>query len=161
MNSQLEIKAALTILRPAHDVFEAIVDPEKMKNYFISSSTARMEENKTITWKFPEMDISFPIRVSKIEKDKYISYYWDDFRDNTQTHVEMVLTQKAAEKTFVTITEKSRDNDETGIAWLKSNTEGWANFLACLKAYLEYGINLRKGAFDPLQMPEKNAADNI
>lgn len=28
------------------------------------------------------------------------------------------------------------------------NTEGWANFLACLKAYLEYGINLRKGAFD-------------
>jgi dihydrofolate reductase len=23
------------------------------------------------------------------------------------------------------------------------NTEGWANFLACLKAYLEYGINLR------------------
>lgn len=28
------------------------------------------------------------------------------------------------------------------------NTEGWANFLACLKAYLDYGINLRKGAFD-------------
>ena len=23
-----------------------------------------------------------------------------------------------------------------------------SNFLACLKAYLEYGINLRKGAFD-------------
>ena len=28
------------------------------------------------------------------------------------------------------------------------NTEGWANFLACMKAYLEYGIQLRKGAFD-------------
>jgi len=40
------------------------------------------------------------------------------------------------------------DNDEAGIKWLKSNTEGWANFLACLKAFLEYGINLRKGAFD-------------
>ena len=37
---------------------------------------------------------------------------------------------------------------EAGIKWLKGNTEGWANFLACLKAYLEYGINLRKGAFD-------------
>ena len=31
---------------------------------------------------------------------------------------------------------------------LMGQTEGWANFLACLKAYLEYGINLRKGAFD-------------
>lgn len=27
------------------------------------------------------------------------------------------------------------------------NTEGWANFLACLKAWMEYGINFRKGAF--------------
>jgi hypothetical protein len=39
-------------------------------------------------------------------------------------------------------------NDEKGIKWLQGNTAGWANFLACLKAYLEYGINLRKGAFD-------------
>lgn len=29
-----------------------------------------------------------------------------------------------------------------------ANTEGWANFLACMKAYLEYDIQLRKGAFD-------------
>ena len=40
------------------------------------------------------------------------------------------------------------DNNEAGIKWLKGNTEGWANFLACLKAWLEYGIHLRKGAFD-------------
>jgi len=60
----------------------------------------------------------------------------------------MMLTPKDSNATLVTITEKSMDNDEAGIKWLKGNTEGWANFLACLKAYLEYGINLRKGAFD-------------
>ena len=88
----------------------------------------------------------FPIRVGKIEKDKYISYYWkiDDF----ELFVEITLTPKEDNRTLVTITEKSRNNDEAGITWLKQNTEGWANFLACLKAYLEYGINLRKGAFD-------------
>jgi hypothetical protein len=48
----------------------------------------------------------------------------------------------------VRITEKSRPCDEAGLKWLQGNTAGWANFLACLKAYLEYGINLRKGAFD-------------
>ena len=35
-----------------------------------------------------------------------------------------------------------------GLHWFGGNTEGWANFLACLKAYLEFGINLRKGGFD-------------
>lgn len=66
--STLEIKAAIQIQKPLHEVFEAIVDPEKMSNYFISKASGRMEEGKQI--------------------------------------------------------------------------------LSCLKCYLEYGINLRKGAFD-------------
>jgi hypothetical protein len=55
--------------------------------------------------------------------------------------------------TIVEVTEKSMKNDEAGIKWLKQNTEGWANFLSCLKAWLEYGINLRKGAFDFMKTP--------
>ena len=39
-------------------------------------------------------------------------------------------------------------NNEEGLKWLSGNSFGWSNFLACLKAYLEYNINLRKGAFD-------------
>lgn len=63
----------------------------------------------------------------------------------------MTLTAGESNSTLVTITEKSMANDEAGIKWLKGNTEGWANFLACLKAFLEYGINLRNGAFDFLK----------
>ena len=142
----LEIKAALQISKPGYEVFEAIVDPVKMSNYFISKGSGRMEEGKRVIWKFPEFDMEAPIRVSKIEKNKYISYYWDS--DGIDTLVEMKLTPKGDNSTLVNITEKSRKNDEAGIKWLQGNTEGWANFLACLKAYLEYGINLRKGAFD-------------
>ena len=148
-NQTLEIKAAIQILKPANEVFEAIVEPTKMSNYFISKGSGKMEEGKQIIWRFPEFDMEFPIRVGKIEKDKYISYYWTI--DDLELLVEMTLTPKGNSSTLVTITEKSRDNDEAGIKWLKSNTEGWANFLACLKAYLEYGINLRKGAFDFLK----------
>lgn len=36
---QLEIKAGLQVLKPVVEVFEAIVDPGKMKNYFISESS--------------------------------------------------------------------------------------------------------------------------
>ena len=142
----LEIKAALQILKPVNEVFEAIVDPAKMSNYFISKGSSRMENGKEITWKFPEFDMKVPIKVDKIEKNKFISFYWEN--DGVDLLVEMTLTPRGISSTLVNITEKSRKNDEAGIKWLQGNTEGWANFLACLKAYLEYGINLRKGAFD-------------
>ncbi len=142
----LEIKVALQILKPARTVFEAIIDPEKMSNYFISKSSGRMIEGKQVRWKFPEFEEEFPIRVGKIEQDRYISYHWEV--DGEELLVEMTLTPTDGGATVVTITEKSMKNDEAGIQWLMGNTGGWANFLACLKAYLEYGINLRKGAFD-------------
>jgi uncharacterized protein YndB with AHSA1/START domain len=145
----LEIKVAIQILKPAHEVYEAIVDPKKMTRYFISESSGKMEEGKQIRWRFPEFDTEFPIRVGKLEKNKYVSYRWDV--DGRDLLVEMPLTPADGDATVVTVTEKSMDNDEAGIKWLKGNTEGWANCLACLKAYLEYGINLRKGAFEFLK----------
>jgi len=67
-NQLLEIKTALRILKPAAEVFEAIVHPAKMSNYFISKASGRMEEGKIILGQFPEFVMEFPIRVSKIEK---------------------------------------------------------------------------------------------
>lgn len=145
-NKTLEIKVALQILKPVNEEFEAIVDPFKMSNYFISKSSGRMVQDKEIIWKFPEFDMEFPVRTGKIEKNKYISFYWS--MDGIELLVEMTLTPAGENATVVNITEKSRNNDDDGIKWLTGNTEGWANFLACLKAYVEYGINLRKGAFD-------------
>ncbi len=145
----LEIKAAIQIQKPCHEVFEAIVDPSKMSNYFISKGSGRMEAGKQIHWKFPEFDMEFPIKVGKIVQDQYISYVWE--ADSLELLVEITLSIADQEDTLVTVTEKSRANDESGIDWLKGNSEGWANFLACLKAWLEYGINLRKGAFNFLK----------
>jgi len=150
-DEKISIKTGLVMQKPVHEVYEAIVDPEKMSNYFISEGSGRMEAGKELTWKFPELEMQFSIRVDKTEKDKMISFYWKGI-DEAETLVEIILNPKEDNSTFVTITEKEMDNDEMGIKWLKSNTEGWANFLACLKAYLEYGINLRKGAFDASQI---------
>jgi uncharacterized protein YndB with AHSA1/START domain len=147
MEKNLEIKVALQIQKPVSEVFEAIVDPAKMSNYFISQGSGRMEEGRRLTWKFPEFDMEIPVRADRVEKDSYISFYWSA-EDGMDLLVEVVLTTAENNSTLVNITEKSRVNDEAGIKWLVSNTEGWANFLACLKAYAEYGINLRKGAFD-------------
>lgn len=141
-----EIRTALQIQKPIHVVFEAIVDPGQMSHYFISESTGRLEQNKQVVWKFPEFDEDAPVNVKTIELNRYISFSWDI--EGRQHLVEIELTGKENNSTLVQIKETGGENNEQGILWLKQNTEGWANFLACLKAWLEYGINLRKGAFD-------------
>lgn len=144
---ELEVKAALQISRPPEDVFEAIVDPGKMSRYFIAESSGRMEEGKALEWKFPEFAEWAAIKVVEITPREYISFQWEGAKDAILL-VEMTLLEMPGNATLLRITEGKMDNDEAGIKWLGRNTEGWANFLAGLKAYLEYGINLREGAFD-------------
>lgn len=143
----LEIKTAIQVQKPVGTVFEAIVNPEEMSNYFISKSSGRMETGEELMWKFPEFDMEFPVRVKQAEKDKFISFGWDS-EDGRELLVEITLEPKENDSTLVSVTEKGMPADEAGIKWLAGNTEGWANFLACLKAWVEYKINLRKGAFD-------------
>jgi uncharacterized protein YndB with AHSA1/START domain len=154
--SPLQIKTALRVAKPVSVVFEAMVDPVQMSNYFISHGSNRMEEGKTVQWSFPEMEGSFPVQVKKVVDDKEIVFTWNDV-DGSETTVTITLQPVSETVTFVTIKEGEKAATDDGIRWLKSNTEGWANFLACLKAFLEYGINLRKGAFDPSQMPVQEA----
>jgi uncharacterized protein YndB with AHSA1/START domain len=137
----------MQVLKPAHEVFEAIVDPSKMSQYFIAKGSGRMEEGSHLVWKFPEFDTEFPIEVGQIEKDRFVSWSWTNPEGRTLT-AEITLTPRERDATVVSVTERGMDYDEAGLEWLKGNSAGWAYFLSCLKAYLEYGINLRKGAFD-------------
>ncbi|MBL0913408.1 MAG: SRPBCC domain-containing protein [Bacteroidia bacterium] len=142
---EMVIHAALQVQKPVHEVFEAIVDPARMANYFISDGSGRMEEGRELIWHFPEFPDDVPVRVGRIEKDRYISCYWDvDGREHMN---EMQLEPYGDGSTVIRITERSISGTPD-LNWLKGNTEGWANFLACLKAWLEYGVHLRQGAFD-------------
>ncbi len=142
----LEINCAMQIQKPINEVFEAIVNKDEMSHYFISNSTGNMEEGNQLMWRFPEFDMEFPIKVGKIQTNKYISYYWEN--SGIKLFVEITLTEKENNSTLVSISEKGMENNEIGLKWFSGNSFGWSNFLSCLKAYLEYNINLRKGAFD-------------
>ncbi len=145
----LTANAEIQILKPASEVFQAVVDPEKMQHYFITSSTGKLQPGATVFWKFPEFPESFPVTTHEIKINSYISFDWSG-GENGQL-VEIFLYSTKTNNTIVKIIEKQMDDSVDGIEKAKKQTEGWANFLACLKAYLEYGINLRRGAFDYLQ----------
>lgn len=146
MDDILEAKAAIQVLKPVNEVFEAIVNPEQMSNYFISRGSGRMEEGTTVQWSFPEFEGSFPVRIGKVVKNELVQFYWD--HEGKEHQVEIALSTYKDNAAVIKIVESGEENTPAGIAWAIGNTEGWTNFLSCLKAWMEYGIHLRKGAFD-------------
>ncbi len=150
-NHLLQAKASLNILKPTVNVFQSIVQPHHMCNYFIAQSSGPLTEGNTVTWKFPEMDMEFQVRVTKVETDRLIQFNWGEGENQTEV---IISLRDRGDECFVSITESGKPYSEENLKWLRGNTEGWANFLACLKAYMEYSINLRKGAFLAEQIPE-------
>lgn len=149
---QLKIKTAIQIGKPVDEVFEAVVDPQKMSNYFITQGSGKLEEGKEISWRFPEFEEEAIIKVVEVIPNEYLSFTWQGVAGRSLL-VEMTFLEMPKNSTLLRITEGEMAPDEAGVKWLGQNTEGWANFLACLKAYLEHGINLRKGAFDFMKSP--------
>lgn len=143
MNLKLTAKAALQIQKPIDEVFEAIVNPDKITNYFIAKSSGRMETGKELIWEFGDFPGEFPVKVREVIANKSISFVWDE-----DTVVHITLDQQPDKSTVVKITEGDKELSEENLRWLTDNTSGWTNFLDCMKAYLEYGVYLRKGAFD-------------
>jgi uncharacterized protein YndB with AHSA1/START domain len=140
-------KAAIQVLKPVGEVFEIIAGPKGMTNFWINKTSGRMEEGATLMWGFPEMEGEFAIRVGKVVPDALITFYWPAQRGE-EHEVKIEFTEWQGSATVVTVTESGEPNTSEGLEWAIGNTEGWANFCACLKAWAEYGINLRKGAFD-------------
>ena len=140
---KLTAKASIGIQKPDSEVFEAIIDPEKMQNYFISKGSERLESEKEIFWSFPEFEGSHPLTVKEIISKEKIVFVWDP-----DSVVTIELQKLSQNDTVVKVSEEGHSKDEKGIKWAIGQTEGWANFLACMKAWLEHGIHLRKGAFD-------------
>ena len=140
---RIKAKVQMGILKPAHEVFEAIVDPDKMNKYFITTSTGRMESAKTLTWTWEDFDASHEVKVQNVEKDKLVSFKWEG--SGVEGLVVVTLEPKGENRTLIKISESDWPADLQGATKCMGQVEGWTHFLCCLKAYLEYGINLRVG----------------
>lgn len=139
MNNLTKMKIA----RPAHDVFEAFVDPAKIGNFWFSSSSERWETGKTITLRYEEYNAEGTITIKEIVPDKKIAFEWDY---GTVHLVTITLTQENETSTIVEVNEEGFVEGEDLIPLLVGNKEGWVYMLTCLKGYLEHGITTLRAA---------------
>lgn len=135
----------IKIRKPAHEVFEAFVDPAKIGNFWFSSSSARWEHGKTITLRYDEYAAQVDIKVLDVEADKKIVFQWGAPGEEHIVTISLQALDHAA--TIVEVREEGfNEGDENLTSKLLDNKEGWVYMLTCLKAYLEFGVTqLRAG----------------
>lgn len=135
----MNITTKFKILKPANEVFEAIVDPKKIGNFWFSSSSERWEQGKSITLRYDEYEAEGVINVLEITKNKKIVFSWGE------TEVTMTLKELDDKSTIIEVIESGfNENDPELINKIVDQKGGWVYMLSCLKGYLEHGVtNLR------------------
>lgn len=144
------------ISKPVHEVFEAVANPEHLSRYFTTGGAkGRLETGAVVTWDFHDFPGAFPVNVVEVEQDKKIVLRWDasesvvdvDAAGNHQTTVTMTFEPVDGDRTLVQISESGWKSSHEGLVASYGNCEGWTSMLSAMKAWMEYGINLREGFY--------------
>jgi uncharacterized protein YndB with AHSA1/START domain len=143
----VEVNLHDRILKPVDEVFAAVVDPRKMSHYFISGASGPIKSGATVEWEFADVGAKVRIHVLEVEQNRRIVY---EASHGADTRTTLRFEADTPKSTVVTINEARFPMDENGVKRALGQTAGWTYFLACLKAYLQFDINLRLGLKESL-----------
>lgn len=161
---ELKFRVFAHVSRPVAEVFEAVVDPGQLSNYFTTGgATGRIEEGAVVTWDFADFPGAFPVQIVEVVPHQRIVLEWDaaetdqletsDRSDMADAGYRTTVTMSFkpvdgdAGRTLVEIAEEGWRETERGLKASYGNCMGWSQMLAALKVWLEHGINLREGMY--------------
>ena len=151
---ELKFQVQIRIQKPVEEVFRSVQDPEKLSSYFTNGgASAPMVEGTTVEWAFEDTPGEkvgpFPVKVEKVVPNELIKFKWEG-APGTDTLVEMNFQADGSNATIVRVSESGWPESEENLARSYGNCMGWSQMISSLKAFTEYGINLRKGAYEGL-----------
>lgn len=144
------------ISKPVDEVFEAVVNPDHLSQFFTTGGAkGRLATGSVVTWDFHDFPGAFPVNVVEVVQDEKIVLRWGapentvdaDAEGNNHTTVTMTFAPLDGDRTLVQISEYGWKSTEEGLAASYDNCEGWTGMLCGMKAWMEYGINLREGYY--------------
>ena len=157
---QLKFQVQTKIQKPLAEVFDAVYNPTRLSAYFTTGgASAPLNEGTTVTWRFADYPGDIPVTVKKVVHNKTIIFQWDAYEPpanpdsklppvlDYKTTVEITFESLDTNNTLVRIVEGDWRETQQGLSGSYGNCMGWTQMSCCLKAFLEYNINLRKGFF--------------
>jgi uncharacterized protein YndB with AHSA1/START domain len=145
---ELRFKEYAKIRKPVSEVFDAVVDPVKLRQYFTTGgASAPLTEGAKVTWEFADFPGAFPVHVRKVVPNRSIVLEWQAGDGKYDTRVQMSFEALDAESSKLQIAESGWRETQAGLDASYGNSYGWMQFLCCLKIWLENGIRLREFFF--------------
>jgi len=158
----LKFEVSGRIARPVDEVFEAVVNPEKLSGYFTTGGAkGRLETGATVMWDFHDFPGAFPVQVVEVEKNRRIILQWEAIdgapmedgkhvegnNAGYMTTVTMRFEDLGDGRTLVTIAEEGWRQTPGGLKASYGNCMGWSQMICAMKVWVEHGINLRDGMY--------------
>jgi uncharacterized protein YndB with AHSA1/START domain len=141
--SDINVEVTDRVLKPVPEVFQAIVDPEKLSKFFVSKASAPLSSGQQVSWTFADVGAELAPEIEVVEPDKRIAFTWD--ASGQKARVEIELTPYDEGSTRIRIVESAFPMTEEGVQRALRQSKGWTDFVDCMRAYLEYGVRLRRG----------------
>jgi uncharacterized protein YndB with AHSA1/START domain len=131
------------VLKPVDEVFQAIVDPAKITKYFASDASAPLSPGAAVTWTFADVGVELSPEIRTVEANRRIAFDWT--ASGQKARVEIELTPFDENSTKIHIVESEFAMNDEGVKRALGQTKGWTDFIDCMRAYLEFGVQLRQG----------------
>lgn len=149
---QLSFTVSGFISKAVSQVYEAVADPVQLSSYFTTGGAqGRLESGATVSWDFHDFPGAFPVKVLEAEFPNKIVLQWGAENATAQDAMNTVTFEFTSvddsTRTKVEITESAWHANPAGAKAAFGNCMGWTGMLAAMKAWLEYGINLRDGFY--------------
>lgn len=140
---EIHAKVSGHIHRPCEKVFDAIVNPDQIKGYFVSEAKGNWVPGQELLWMFADVCVDLQVEVLEVIASRSLSFRWQ--ASSKAAIVNILLTATDEDQTQIQITEGPFLLDETEVQMAMKQTQGWTDFICSMKAYLYTGINLRSG----------------
>ena len=144
--------------KPPALAYEAVADPARLSAYFTTAGAkGRAETGATVTWEFADFPGPLPVEIIEATPNESIAFRWasnektnNEKQEGTALKTEVRFRFEPLDngmRTKVTVSEGGWTDTSEGLKASYGNCMGWSQMLCAMKAWLEYGINLRKGAY--------------
>ncbi|ERP90966.1 ATPase [Labrenzia sp. C1B10] len=146
---ELKFTVGGRISKPVAEVFEAVVDPAQLSEFFTTGGArGRIEAGAEVSWDFHDFPGAFPVLVQEVVPNEKVVLQWEAGDDaRTWTTVTITFQELEDGRTHVRINEFGWPGTETGLKSCLGNCEGWTGMLCAMKVWLENGIRLRDGFY--------------
>ena len=134
--AELIARAKMFIRRPAADVFNAFVQPELIKKFWLKDTTGPLKQGAQVEWEFMVPGATERVQVTALDAPRRISFTWSE----GGLSVDMTFSEERPGITNASVEVRGFERDG-GTDPVVDATEGFSIVLCDLKVLFETGFS--------------------